>query len=443
MSMRRRAFVGAGVGSVAVVGAGSAYIVQERQRAAETQAALKAEEERKKKEKAKEKPKPVFPHEPFDTVFLTWQRDPTTTMTVQWLGKTSELPRAELTCRANAGGLWQVKPVLTKPFPMTDLLVFRCELTNLAPGQEYQFRIGANEKTYRFRTMPAKATDAFQFVTGGDSGIDDNAVANNKVAAKQDPMFAVIGGDIAYENGREPHVFRQFLRNYSKTMLDGQGRCIPLLACLGNHEVDGGYGKPREKAPFFFSVFDGLFSERSYTALDFGDYLSLVLLDTGHISSIDGEQTRWLETSLRNRADCPHLIVANHVPAYPSFRRYAEDEKGAGTGDLNRKHWVPLFEKYAVDVVLEHHDHTFKRTHPLKNGRVDKNGILYLGDGSWGKLRAPKSPEERPYLAAVGHTYHMTLHRLEGDRRFHMAISNSGRIVDICTTGKKPRGHRA
>ena len=111
------------------------------------------------------------------------------------------------------------------------------------------------------------------------------------------------------------------------------------------------------------------------------------------------------------------------MPAYPSYRS-PEGEKGAfGTGEANRLHWCPLFEKFNVDVVLEHHDHTFKRTHPLTDGRNDKNGVLYLGDGSWGKLRAPKKPEQRPYLAAVSKAYHMTVHRLEGQT----AISRGAR----------------
>ena len=67
-------------------------------------------------------------------------------------------------------------------------------------------------------------------------------------------------------------------------MVGRDGRLIPMVACIGNHEVDGGYGKPREKAPFFYALFDGLFPETGYATLDFGDYLSLVLLDTGHTS---------------------------------------------------------------------------------------------------------------------------------------------------------------
>src|SRR5690606_8961553 len=109
----------------------------------------------------------------------------------------------------------------------------------------------------------------------------------------------------------------------------------------------------------------------------------------------------WLQRVLAERQDLPHLIVANHVPCYPSYRNPTGKDGGQGVGEDQRKHWCPLYEQYKVDLVLEHHDHTFKKTHPLTNGMYDKHGVLYLGDGSWGKLRSPKTPEERPYLAKV------------------------------------------
>ena len=75
----------------------------------------------------------------------------------------------------------------------------------------------------------------------------------------------------------------------------------------------------------------------------------------------------------------------------------------------------------------------------MAGGLRDKYGVIYLGDGSWGKLRVPKQPEQRPYLAAVGGAYHMTVHRLEGDHRFHVALEESGRLADVCmTAGKRP-----
>ena len=128
--------------------------------------------------------------------------------------------------------------------------------------------------------------------------------------------------------------------------------------------------------------------------------------------------------------------MANHVPAYPSFRSPAGV---GGTGEGNRVHWSPLFEQHGVDAVLEHHDHTFKRTHPLIGGLRDRNGVPYLGDGSWGQLRAPVSPEKRPYLASVSQAYHMTVHRLEGENRFHVALEESGKVADVYGSfGKRP-----
>lgn len=373
-----------------------------------------------------------------DTLFLTWQRDPTSTMTVQWIGpQTTENVSIQFATLENP--VWQIAQTIFKPYPNTEFKVHRCELTGLKSGTEYQFRIGMSAPVYRFRTMPAKATDTIQFVSGGDAGVGSHAINSNILAAKQEPYFALIAGDLAYDNGRSPETFTKFLQNYRQHMVDPKGRLIPLISCLGNHEVNGGYSKQRADSPQYLSVFDGFFSDTTYGVLDIGDYLSLVLLDTEHLSPIAGEQTVWLGKTLAERQERPHLIVANHVPAYPSYREPEGYFGTPGTGSAQRKHWCPLFERFNVDVVLEHHDHMFKRTHPLTNGLKDKHGVLYLGDGSWGKLRIPKKPEFRSYLAALSAAYHVTTHRLEGEQRFHVALEETGRIADVCmTTSKRP-----
>jgi hypothetical protein len=409
------------------------------------------------------------------TLFLTWQGDPTTTMTIQWIGaqgetadtkiyysrtkpvaSTSLIPPAasaalnavldaakkESKPEAPKADPWKVQVTQTKPYPMTDLKVFRAELTGLEPDTDYSFRIGAQSATYRFRTMPAKANDTIHFISGGDCGINSHAVANNIQAARQDPMFAVIGGDLGYDNGKSVDISLAFIRNYSRTMIGRDGRLIPMLACIGNHEVDGGFNKPREKAPFFYALFDGLYRDTSFATLDFGDYLSLVLLDTGHNTPIGGLQTDWLAKTLAARAEHPNVMVVNHVPAYPSARNMqsTDPKGGGGTGEENRKHWVPLFEKHRVPIVLEHHDHTFKRTKPLINGMQHDNGVLYLGDGSWGRLRPLNKPEKLSHLAAMNSDYHLSLHRIQGEERFHVALDENGRLMDITRTGQRLKG---
>lgn len=375
------------------------------------------------------------------TLFLTWQRDPTTTMTVQWIGAVGETADTKVYYGvANAVAALQVQPATAKPYPMTDLKVFRAELTDLVPGTDYQFRIGKQSPAYRFRTMPAKATDTIHFISGGDCGVNVHTIANNIQGARQEPMFAVVGGDLGYDNGKSVEISLAFVRNYSKHMIGRDGRLIPMVACIGNHEVDGGYNKPRTKAPFFYSLFDGLFPETGYATLDFGDYLSLVLLDTEHTSPIAGEQTDWLEKTLKARVDHPHVMCFNHVPAYPSYRKTEGVGGKPGTGEGNRQHWVPLFQKYRVPVVLEHHDHTFKRTKPLLDGLAADNGVLYLGDGSWGRLRNPQKPDKIPYLAVSSRDYQLSLHRIQGDERFHLGLDEFGRVMDVCRSGQRLSG---
>lgn len=376
---------------------------------------------------------------PSETLFLTWFRDPTTTIAVQWIG--ADTPTAPKTVRAAArtGEEWKTANVTTAPFGKTALKVHRAEFTGLTPDTDYLLQLGKGPQSFRFRTCPAKATDTFTWVSGGDCGTGAAAIRTNQIAAKQEPYFAFIGGDLGYDNGSSALSAILFARNYAKNMIDPKGRLIPLVTCLGNHEVRNGYKASRADATYYLPQFDGFYREKTYGALDFGDYLSLVLLDSGHIEPIGGEQTDWLESALAEREGRPHVFAANHVPAYPSYRAPEGAKDKFGTGEGNRLHWCPLFEKYRVDAVLEHHDHTFKRTHPLTDGLVDKYGVPYLGDGSWGQLRAPVAPEKRPYLAKVAKAYHMTVHKLEGEQRYHVALDDTGKVADVCgSTGKRP-----
>jgi hypothetical protein len=119
------------------------------------------------------------------------------------------------------------------------------------------------------------------------------------------------------------------------------------------------------------------------------------------------------------------------------------DEDGDSTGEQNRKHWVPLFERYRVDAVFEHHDHTYKRTHPLIDSRPNANGVPYLGDGSWGKIRRPMDLDTKPYLAVAEESYHLSVHRIEGPQQFHVALSDKGRVADVCVTKKRAAVRRS
>src|SRR5579871_1915708 len=104
-----------------------------------------------------EPPRPNGPSPVLEGLFLTWHRDPTTTMTIQWIGP--DVPGDTLPVHyiEAHGTAWSSAKTITKPYTGTDLKVFRTELTDLAPGTDYLFRVGRNSPLFKFRTMPSKA----------------------------------------------------------------------------------------------------------------------------------------------------------------------------------------------------------------------------------------------------------------------------------------------
>src|SRR5262245_1435167 len=65
-------------------------------------------------------------------LFLTWHRDPTSTMTVQWIGAEADAAARPVWFAAK-GGIWQSQGHTTRRFPRTDHYLHRAELTGLKP----------------------------------------------------------------------------------------------------------------------------------------------------------------------------------------------------------------------------------------------------------------------------------------------------------------------
>ena len=229
-------------------------------------------------------------------------------------------------------------------------------------------------------------------------------------------MFAVVGGDLGYDNGRSVDISLAFLRNYSKNMIGRDGRLIPHGGLhrqprSGRRLQQDRATRRRSSTPSSTASFPRPATPRSTSAT-----ISAWCCST---PATPAPSTARRPTGWRRR--CRRGPIIRNVivdqsragVSVVSATRQGKNGK-SGTGEGNRKHWVPLFEKYRVPVVLEHHDHTFKRTKPLLDGLAHDNGVLYLGDGSWGRLRTPNSPEKLPYLAASSRDYHLSLHRIQG-----------------------------
>lgn len=369
-------------------------------------------------------------------LYLQWQRDPATTMTVHW--HTTNSTETELQFRERKEKEWRQARGSSVAMPETNSgrRIHTVELTGLKPKTDYDFRFGESSREFKFRTMPQDLSQPVRFIEGGDVYHQRDWMDHmNELAAKFDPAFVVIGGDLAYahSNGKTEteNVQRwyDFFDSWKNKTVAPDGRLIPLLATLGNHEVRGYWGKTPASALGFYASFS-MPGPQGYNVLDFGNYLSLVLLDSGHTHPIAGAQTDWLKKTLAARKNVPHVFPFYHVPAYPSCR---DDEVGENS-DLTqevRKFWCPVFEKNGVRVSFEHHDHAFKRTKPMWQGQVNPKGIIYLGDGAWGvRLRLTEPDGPRWYIAKSDIIRHFYLITISATQRDILAINEKGEIFD-------------
>lgn len=362
-------------------------------------------------------------------VFLSWQDDPTRTMTINWISEQDETSDLVKFKHVNEE-LWQESTGAHIPMPHAyPAIVHHVKVMDLKPNSEYHFKIGNDGKRYKFKTLPKSLSSPLCFVVGGDVFHDsvEALEETNIQAAKTSPAFALQGGDLAYSS-KKVKSWVTWMEVWTRTMITPDGCLIPIIPALGNHDAEGHYGDDPGRAPVFTALFRAPDLSAYYT-FDVSDYLALTVLDSGHTNAIDGIQVDWLKDVLKKRAHYKHKFALYHLPAYPSVRRY--DSKRA---PIIRKHWVPLFDKYGLHVAFEHHDHCYKRSVPLRGGVEDPTGVLYLGDGAWGvtKPRTPKKKaEETWYLSKTASKRHFILVTLKHDSQCFEAIDHKGKRFDF------------
>jgi acid phosphatase type 7 len=364
---------------------------------------------------------------------LTWQQSPSTTMTIQWISPFQEKQSVVVYRPRQSEQEWQKATGEILGFPQaSQYLIHRVELKNLQPNTEYVFKIVPYIEEYRFLTAPARLEKELRFVVGGDMYHDDipTLVKTSQKAALTSPLFGLIGGDIAYAVKSRSFGLQlidrwmDWIKVWHKYMVTPQGNLIPVISAIGNHDLNGGFDQTPAQAAVFSALFP-MPGKRIYNVLDFDPYLSIFILDSGHANSIAGQQTDWLRTVLNERQQVIHRVAIYHVPAYPSIR----DFKNKYSIDI-RNCWVPLFEQGGVQVAFEHHDHAYKRTHPLLKGRVHPEGIVYLGDGGWGVDKPRKLKGKPPYLAKFASARHFIAVTLTPSQQQFKCINDQGQVLD-------------
>jgi hypothetical protein len=335
---------------------------------------------------------------------------------------------------ANPAQRKEVTVVGSKMLRWPGAFLYRVELTGLQEDTLYRFQAAEHERVFAFRTMPQQLNRTLRIAMGGDTRArQDWMEAMNRVVLSYNPDFIVWGGDLAYANSDIKNLKRweEWFSAIHNTLIDEDGRVVPILSAIGNHEVIYGYYLHHKEyqqtdewrhsiAHYYYQIFP--FPAAGYGVMDVGDYLSFILLDTDHTNPVQGRQTEWLSQALKERRDRPYVFPVYHVPAYPGHR------SESATSKRIKQLWLPLFEQNGIRLAYEHHDHVYKRTVPIRGDKPHPEGIVYVGDGAWGvKERSVLDVATTWYLTRAESVRHAIIMTLQpGQREKLVMVSVDG-----------------
>jgi hypothetical protein len=211
------------------------------------------------------------------------------------------------------------------------------------------------------------------------------------------PLFHLLNGDLCYANlnpTAQPAVWAEFGNNVQRSAAHR-----PWMPCPGNHEIEFCNGEQgltsyltRYSLPdngtrfpgrwYRFRVGSALFISLAADDViyqDSGAFLAgpepLTPAPSTGNAPIEpgtsvyirgysaGAQTRWLEETLvaaEQDKSIDWIIVQMHQDAMSSAHRGNGCDKGI------RETWLPLFDRYGVDLVLCGHDHDYERSWPVR-----------------------------------------------------------------------------
>ena len=299
--------------------------------------------------------------------------------------------------------------VEAKPTSYTDaqsgqvVYAYHAKLGRLRADSSYLYGAlhdGAEPEFGTFRTSP-RGRAPFTFTSFGDQGtptlgklyvppagvtipsppyVNDNlgspAAGDTTLGVERlQPLFHLFNGDLCYANLAADRVrtWWDFWANNSRS-----ARNRPWMPSAGNHENELGNGPIGYQAyQTYFSVPAGAgqtdvtrglwyaFTAGSVRVVSIAND-DVVYQDGGNSyvrGYSEGTQKAWLENELaaaRRNRDIDWVVVCMHQVAISTVDMF----NGADLGI--REEWVPLFDRYGVDLVVCGHEHHYERSLPIR-----------------------------------------------------------------------------
>ncbi len=220
--------------------------------------------------------------------------------------------------------------------------------------------------------MPIFVNDNLGGPAGGDTTLG---------VERLKPLFHLFNGDLCYANLAENRVrtWWDFWENNSRS-----ARNRPWMPSPGNHENELGNG------PIGYQAYQTYFSvpeTAAQTEVTRGLWYAFTAGSVRVVSIANddvcyqdggnsyvrgysaGAQKAWLEQELaaaRSNRNIDWLVVCMHQVAISTVDKF----NGADLGI--RQEWLPLFDKYEVDLVVCGHEHHYERSHPIRGAEQNQ-----------------------------------------------------------------------
>lgn len=309
--------------------------------------------------------------------------------------------------------------------------LYTAHISNLTAGADYEYRIsvGKRQSAWKnFRTEP-EATACKAIIFGDSQSLDYAVWAKTARAAGEnygDAAFFITMGDLV-DNGQDDSQWNAWVDGAASLLA-----AIPIAPVMGNHEaysLDWKMAKP----DYYLSLFAlpengpaGL--KRHAYSYDYGDVHFSVLntqqneLDEWYPDLLE-QQKEWLEKDLAGSQKKWKIVLMHRGVWKHPFN---------GPLDVIGQTFVPVFDKYQVDLVFTAHVHSYARTKALKNGSPDPDGTIYITTGRSGEKvwdKSPRKPMDEFYYNPLDIPNYLLLEADSGSLKV-AAFKQNGELFD-------------
>jgi Calcineurin-like phosphoesterase/Purple acid Phosphatase, N-terminal domain len=347
-----------------------------------------------------------------EQIHLTWGADPSRSLVLSWASPAQAVnPRVIL---EHPGGeprvIHAVQRTYTDGLNGQTVFTYHATLDALTAHSSYHYSVTADNDrrpapfAATFKTAP-RGRAPFRWTSYGDlatpvtSWLLSSPQSQHAVDAVErfKPLFHLLNGDLCYANQNpmsQPAVWADFGNNVQRS-----AAYRPWMPCPGNHEIEFGNGEQgldsyltRYSLPNNGTRFPGRWYAFKVGSVQFISLAAddVIYQDSGAFVTgpaplrpapstgrapiepgtslyvhgySGGAQTRWLEQTLaaaQQDDGIDWIIVQMHQDALSSSKNGNGSDKGI------REAWLPLFDRYGVDLVLCGHDHAYERSWPVR-----------------------------------------------------------------------------